>query len=257
MEPATSTSIMQLPAGAAPATSSATGTSSLVLRQRQHRDLDRGQAGVRGAAPCASRPCRPPLAPPPRRRRRGGRRAWRGRRRRPARSRTAGTGGRAPGRSSVRSSPENFAVLGEVVVGAVGDALELAPAPRVEELDVGGAGRVVRQLLGGRAGAGAAASSGMPRSMYQRNRSWHQYSYHCAPSSGGTKNSISICSNSRVRKMKLPGRDLVAERLADLRDAERRLLAGRRLHVGEVDEDALRGLGRRYATDASSSTGPT
>ena len=30
-------------------------------------------------------------------------------------------------------------------------------------------------------------------------------SYHLGASSGGTKNSISICSNSRVRKMKLPG----------------------------------------------------
>ncbi len=45
----------------------------------------------------------------------------------------------------------------------------------------------------------------MPRSVYQRKRSWHQYSYHCALSSGGTKYSISICSNSRVRKTKLPG----------------------------------------------------
>ena len=36
--------------------------------------------------------------------------------------------------------------------------------------------------------------------------------------------------------------DLVAEGLADLRDAERRLLAGRGHHVVEVDEDALRGL---------------
>src|SRR3954452_11765353 len=45
----------------------------------------------------------------------------------------------------------------------------------------------------------------MPRSTYQRNRSWHQYSYHCVDSSGGTKNSISICSNSRVRNTKLPG----------------------------------------------------
>ncbi len=33
----------------------------------------------------------------------------------------------------------------------------------------------------------------------------HQYSYHCCASSGGTKNSISICSNSRVRNTKLPG----------------------------------------------------
>ena len=45
----------------------------------------------------------------------------------------------------------------------------------------------------------------MPSRVYQSSRSWHQYSYHCCASSGGTKNSISICSNSSVRKMKLPG----------------------------------------------------
>src|SRR5262249_53349441 len=38
-------------------------------------------------------------------------------------------------------------------------------------------------------------------------------------------------------------RDLVAERLADLRDTERQLLARRRLHILEVHEDALSGLG--------------
>ena len=38
-------------------------------------------------------------------------------------------------------------------------------------------------------------------------------------------------------------RDLVAERLADLPDAERRLAARRGQHVRVVDEDALRGLG--------------
>src|SRR6202020_501051 len=37
-------------------------------------------------------------------------------------------------------------------------------------------------------------------------------------------------------------RDLVAERLADLADAERDLLAAGRLHVLVVDEDALGGL---------------
>ena len=63
------------------------------------------------------------------------------------------------------------------------------------------------------------------------------------PRPGGTKNSISICSNSRVRKMKLPGRDLVAEALADLGDPERRLLAGELQVVLEVEEDALGGLG--------------
>ena len=43
--------------------------------------------------------------------------------------------------------------------------------------------------------------------------------------------------------MKLPGRDLVAERLADLGDAERRLLAREAQDGLEVQEDALRGLG--------------
>src|SRR5919202_166268 len=38
------------------------------------------------------------------------------------------------------------------------------------------------------------------------------------------------------------GGDLVAEGLPDLSDAERRLLPGRTHHVGEADEDALRGL---------------
>jgi hypothetical protein len=43
----------------------------------------------------------------------------------------------------------------------------------------------------------------------------------------------------------VPGRDLVAERLADLRDPERHLLARRLLDVEEVHVRALRGLGRR------------
>ena len=48
-------------------------------------------------------------------------------------------------------------------------------------------------------------SAGMPRSVYQFIRCWHQYSYHCALSAGGTKNSSSICSNSRVRKIQFCG----------------------------------------------------
>ena len=41
--------------------------------------------------------------------------------------------------------------------------------------------------------------------MYQSKRSLHQYSYQRVPSAGGTKNSISICSNSRVRKIQFCG----------------------------------------------------
>src|SRR3712207_8510621 len=45
----------------------------------------------------------------------------------------------------------------------------------------------------------------MPRSVYQRVRSSIQYWCQVSSVPGSTKNSISICSNSRVRKMKLPG----------------------------------------------------
>ena len=45
----------------------------------------------------------------------------------------------------------------------------------------------------------------MPRSTYHCVRSSIQYWCHSSSSPGLTKNSISICSNSRVRKMKLPG----------------------------------------------------
>ena len=45
----------------------------------------------------------------------------------------------------------------------------------------------------------------MPRSTYQPVRSSIQYWCQSSSSPGLTKNSISICSNSRVRKMKLPG----------------------------------------------------
>ena len=44
----------------------------------------------------------------------------------------------------------------------------------------------------------------IPRSVYHRIRSSIQYWCHFGASSGGTKYSISICSNSRVRKTKFP-----------------------------------------------------
>jgi hypothetical protein len=92
----------------------------------------------------------------------------------------------------------------EVEVGAVGDALELRPADREQVLDVGGPGRVVAELVGvvlaqaQVVGADAellvpAAALGLPVLVPLRALG------------GGTKNSISIWSNSRVRKMKLPG----------------------------------------------------
>jgi len=45
----------------------------------------------------------------------------------------------------------------------------------------------------------------MPRSRYHWKRRSRQWAYHLSFSAGGTKNSISACSNSRMRNTKLPG----------------------------------------------------
>src|SRR5437762_11492444 len=45
----------------------------------------------------------------------------------------------------------------------------------------------------------------MPRPVHQASRCSIQYLNHSSSVPGLTKYSISICSNSRVRKMKLPG----------------------------------------------------
>ena len=50
--------------------------------------------------------------------------------------------------------------------------------------------------------------------------------------------------------MKFPARDLVAERLADLRDPERRLASRDLGDVLEVDEDPLRRLGAQVGVEA-------
>src|SRR3954468_7714306 len=99
-------------------------------------------------------------------------------------------------------------------------------------------------------------SWGMPRSTYQLKRCWHQYSYHLGPSAGGTKYSISICSNSRVRNTKLPGvislrNDLPIWAMPNggfLRDEFRTL--------EKLTNMPCAVSGRRYATAPAPSTGP-
>ena len=93
-------------------------------------------------------------------------------------------------------------------------------------------------------GARTAAGSPrcMPRSMYQASRVSIQYSCHSSSVPGLTKNSISICSNSRVRKMKLPGVISLRNDLPIWPMPNGDLLARGLQHVAEVDEDALRGL---------------
>ena len=195
----------------------------------------------------ASRPCSPAVAPRPspapcsaagaercgpRRRcrprgtrRRGGREPC-GPPRPRARSRGARSGRRSPCPRSRASAPECSACLFQVEVAAVGDPLELATSrsgrgTRCRSWPTSSAAaRRRREVLG------AAFSRSRPSATYHSMRCSIQCSCHCSASAGGTKNSISICSNSRVRKMKLPGRDLVAKRLAHLGDAEGRLAPG-------------------------------
>src|SRR5689334_21931346 len=100
-------------------------------------------------------------------------------------------------------------------------------------------------------------ASGMPRSTYQRKRSWHQYSYHFVASSGGTKYSISICSNSRVRKTKLPGVISLRNDLPICAMPKGGFLRVVVCTFRKLTKIPCAVSGRRYATEASSSTGPT
>src|SRR3954447_1450362 len=132
----------------------------------------------------------------------------------------------------------------QVEVRAVRDALELAPLRTLETepvLDVHRALGVVRQLLlrvleepqvlGRDAEVGVPAGPLVDPVLVPflvgagLDEEFHLHLLELA----GPEDEVAGC-------------DLVAERLADLADAERRLLARRRQHVEEVDEDALRGL---------------
>ena len=96
-------------------------------------------------------------------------------------------------------------VCGQIEVAAVRDPLELRPAHREEVLEVAGRRRVVRELLGLVCVARGGGSRGSRTAGATRRRSSTQNRNHSSASAGGTKYSISICSNSSVRKMKFPG----------------------------------------------------
>ena len=133
-------------------------------------------------------------------------------------------------------------MLAEVEVAAVRNALELLPADREQVLDVGGRDRVVGQL-----GGVVCADAHMD---------WRRPSSRCqlrplldpvlvprrAVGRRHEELHLHLLELARAEE-EVARRDLVAEALADLRDAERRLHAHRRDHVLEVDEDALRRLG--------------
>ncbi len=133
-------------------------------------------------------------------------------------------------------------MLREVVVRAVGNTPELAPAEREEELEVRRCLGVEAQLLGivvAQAEVLVLQADGEQPVVAER-----------APVVEPLKVGARLAEELELHLLELAHaedevarRDLVAEGLADLADAERELFARGALDVIEVDEDALRGLG--------------
>ncbi len=141
----------------------------------------------------------------------------------------------------------------EVVVGAVGDTLQLAPLVAAEleaVLDVSGAlgvvGELLLRVLVPPHVLLAQAETGVPvpalphpvlLPLLVLARLDEELHLHLLELTGAED--------------EVAGRDLVAERLAHLGDAERRLAARSGLHLGEVGEDALGGLGAEVSDRAA------
>ena len=132
-------------------------------------------------------------------------------------------------------------MLRQVIIRAVGNAPELAPAEREQELEVRRRLGIEAQLLrvmvaqakvlllhaeGEQPLLAEAAPVGEPLEV--RTRLTEELQLHLLE--------FTHAENEVAR------RDLVAERLADLADAERQLAARGALHVDEVHKDALRRL---------------
>ena len=102
-------------------------------------------------------------------------------------------------------SPDASRVARQVEVAAVVDALELLPPEREAVLDVDRFLGVVRELVGGvLAQAQPRRRHAVPLVPRAALGQPHLERWR-PPRSGRTKYCISICSNSRIRKTKLPG----------------------------------------------------
>ena len=129
----------------------------------------------------------------------------------------------------------------EVEVRAVGNAPQLAPAEREQEFDVCRALAVVRKL-----GLFVLAQLDVRLSHAEREQEVFAV---VLPVGVPFEVGAGLAEELQLHLLKLAraerevaGRDLVAKRFADLRDAERDLAARGALHVAEVDEDALGGF---------------
>ena len=132
-------------------------------------------------------------------------------------------------------------VLAEVVVGAVGDAFQFRPAPREAVFDVVAVLGIMGQFVGSVAPKTevflAYAVGHIPveasldplfQPLFVRAGFDEVLHFHL----------FELASS----ESEVPGRNLVAERLAHLGDAEGKFLTGGIYDVGKVDEDTLSGL---------------
>ena len=147
-------------------------------------------------------------------------------------------------------------VLRQVVLAAVRDPLELRPADREEVLDVARPARVVGELVRLVRADAQVARRAARSAVYQPSRSSIQYRYHCSASSGGTKYSISICSNSRVRKRKFPGVISLRNDLPICAMPNGGLRRASCATFLKLTKMPCAVSGRRYASDEVSSTAP-
>ena len=135
----------------------------------------------------------------------------------------------------------------QVVVGAVGDAPQLAPVGEREGvLDVGGGAAVEGQL-----GRLVVAQAQM---LLFDAEAQQPVLAVVLPVAEPLQVGAGLAEELALHLLELAGAegevargDLVAEGLAHLADAEGQLAAGGALDVGKVDEDALRGLGAEVA----------
>ena len=135
-----------------------------------------------------------------------------------------------------------FLVLGQVVVRAVGNAPELAPAEREQILKVGRGLGVEAQLL--------LLMVAQAEVFILHVQALEPLVAEAAPVVEPLEIGVRLAEELELHLLELADaedevarRDLVAEALADLADAERNLAARRALDVLEVDENALCGLG--------------
>ena len=96
----------------------------------------------------------------------------------------------------------------------------------------------------------------MPRSRYHVRRASSQYSYHLSASAGRQKYSISICSNSRVRKTNCPGVISLRKALPTWAIPNGSRIRAVRRTLSKLMKIPWAVSGRRYTRAASSSTGP-